>query len=114
MDKKLFSGTPGFLGGLSNEEKLVKLCPDEFKTENPWSHAASLLFFCGGKTTDWKWRSPDKAERGRQRACFEGLLRGFGLQHESKEAIAGWMLSEMLSEVPEVETSKLEEKLKKP
>ena len=33
--------------------------------------------------------------------CFQGVLGTFGLRHEDKEAVAGWMLSEMLAEVPE-------------
>lgn len=97
----LFGGEPEFLGGLSNENELAVACPDEFKDDNPWSSYAMKLFFSGGKIANWKWKSDDPSERRRQMGCFHSLLGTFGLPHEDKEAVAGWMLSEMLTEVPE-------------
>lgn len=99
---KLFSGKPEFLGGLSNEEALVKICPKQFMIDNLWSQYASMIFFGGGSTKEWKWRTEDQAIRNRQLSFLKGLLSTFGIKHEHKEAVAGWMLSEMLTEVPRV------------
>jgi hypothetical protein len=97
----LFTGEPERLGGLSNEAELVDACPSEFRRDNPWSDYASDIFFKGAKIANWKWKSDDPTERRRQMACFNGLLGTFGIGHNEKESVAGWMLSEMLAEVPE-------------
>ena len=98
----LFAGGPEPLGGLSNERELARICPDEFrKRNNPWHRYASKLFFEGGNIAHWKWKSDNEEERKRQLRCLQGVLAGFDLSHEDKEALAGWMLSEMLVEVPE-------------
>ena len=97
----LFAGQPQVLGGLSNEDELARACPVEFKNRNPWSNYAMRLFYSGGNIANWKWKSNDEAERSRQMGCLHGLLGTFGLPHEDKGAVAGWMLSEMLAEVPE-------------
>jgi len=99
----LFSGNAELLGGLSNEAELARNCPAEFKQDNPWSDYAMQLFFRGGKLTNWKWRNTDQGHQRHQLACFRGLISTFGLKHEDKEAVAGWMLSVMLTEVPEYE-----------
>ena len=100
-NEHLFAGQPEPLGGLTNEDELARLCPDEFKDDNQWSHYAMQLFYRGGNIANWKWKTDDLQTRCRQRACFNGLLVTFGLSHEDKTSVAGWMLSEMLSEVPE-------------
>jgi hypothetical protein len=100
-NEKLFAGQPGILGGLTNEGELAKLCPKEFKRNNPWSDYATKLFFRGGNIANWKWKSDDVATRRDQAACFCGLLRTFVLLPQDKMAVAGWMLSEMLAELPE-------------
>lgn len=102
VSSTLFSGTALGFGGLSNEKELVAACPQEFKKTNAWSYAA-MMYLCGEvNASAWTLKSPDDAERQRQRHCFRGLLSGFDLSHEDKAAVAGWMLSEMLSEVPAV------------
>lgn len=104
MNLELFSGKPSPFGGLSNERELVKICPEDFKnnwTSNKWCNYASKLFFSGGSIKNWKWKTIDTADREIQLRCFYGLLGTFGIPHESKEAVAGWMLSEMLEELPE-------------
>jgi len=98
---KLFAGEPQILGGLSNERELAELCPDEFKNGNAWSSYAMTLFYRGGNIGNWKWKSDDKEICSHQIGCFKGLLGTFDLRHEDREAVAGWMLSEMLTEVPE-------------
>lgn len=96
-----FSGEPQPFGGLSNKRTLAKACPAEFKENNPWSNYASRVFFKGTDIANWKWKSNDEAERQRQKACFQALLDTFDLGHNEKESVAGWMLSLMLTEVPE-------------
>ncbi len=100
MTEQLFTGQPGIFGGLSNENDLVEACPEIFKSPNDWSKYAMSLFYSGGSTTNWKWKSEDKAERRRQEACLKALFESFDVSHEFKEAVAGWMLFEMLTEVP--------------
>jgi hypothetical protein len=100
-NERLFAGQPGILGGLSNEDELAGLCPEEFKNKNPWSDYAMKLFYRGGNIANWKWKSNYGSARRHQRGCFSGLLGTFSLPYQAKTAVAGWMLSEMLSEVPE-------------
>ncbi|MFH1859334.1 MAG: hypothetical protein ABIJ80_03725 [Patescibacteria group bacterium] len=99
--KLLFAGNPEPLGGLTNEDELAKACPEEFQRDNPWSKYAMRLFYSGGKIKNWEWKVEDKETKNKQFGCFQGLLGTFGLRHEDKTAVAGWMLSEMLVEVPE-------------
>ncbi len=101
MGQILFAGIPLFWGGLSNEQELAQACPKKFKDDNPWSRYAMKLFYNGGNISNWKWKSHDLTERKTQGKYFEGLLESLGVRHEDKESIAGWMLSEMLVEVPE-------------
>jgi hypothetical protein len=95
----LFEGSISF-AGLSNERELAKLCPAEFRKPNRWSRYAMKIFYSGGSTANWKWRSDNPEERGYQRKCWVAILSGFDLSHEDKTAVSGWMLSEMLTEVP--------------
>lgn len=102
-NSRLFSGETFIFGGLSNEEEFVLQCPPAFlkNTNNDWSRASMAIFYNGGNISHWKWKSSDPETRLKQMACFRGLLGTFGIKHEHKEAVAGWMLSEMLEEVPE-------------
>jgi len=109
MNNMLFKGGPSIFGGLSNEMELQKECPEEFKKHwysNKWCKAASKLFFNGGSISHWVWKTTDENIINHQLECFKALLTGFELSHEDKEAIAGWMLSEMLTEVPKHVPSK--------
>lgn len=96
--KQLFAGEPNPFGGLSNEQELTKIFPKEFNERNKWSDLASSIFFGGANTEDWKFK--DKTQRQKQLNCLRGLLGTFGISHGAKEAIGGWMLSEMLVEIP--------------
>jgi hypothetical protein len=98
--EKLFAGKSSPFGGLSNEAELVKECPAEFMKDNKWSSFASKIFFNGAHTENWDWKTTDKDEAIKQFICLRGLLGTFGIKHEDKEAVAGWMLSEMLNEIP--------------
>lgn len=108
IDDLLFSGKPQVFGGLSNELELEEVCPSEFREENSWSDYASKIFFMGADISKWKWRETDPEERKKKLQCFDGLLGSFGISHEGKEAVAGWMLSVMLEEVPEWISAKKE------
>ncbi|MDD5696583.1 MAG: hypothetical protein PHO90_01240 [Candidatus Pacebacteria bacterium] len=98
----LFAGKPEPLGGLSNERDLVEICPDDFKSmANPWTDYAADLFYNGGSIKDWKWKTLDAEKQKQQLRCLSGILGGCDLGHEEKLALAGWMLSEMISEIPD-------------
>ena len=96
-----FNGKPKLFDGVTNERDLAKICPPQFQRDNPWSDYASRIFFGGvSNISNWKWRDDSKEIQSQKGACFSALLSGSRLKHEDKEAIAGWMLSEMLLEVP--------------
>ena len=107
MEKKppspLFSGKLEYMGGLSNERELAKICPPQFKESNPWSNYAALVIAGMVKITNWKWKTFDEAEKQMQKEYLCNLIDTFDLSHEDKVAVAGWMLSEMLVEVPQHE-----------
>lgn len=100
MINELFSGKARVMGGLSNEDSLAKICPEEFKKDNKWSDLANSIFFKGADTTNWNYKSSNVEEQTKQKNCLMGLLQTFGLSHEDKEAVAGWMLSEILNKIP--------------
>lgn len=98
---RLFAGSPSFLGGLSNERELVPLIPSEFRLHgNPWAQLANSIFFNGASMKTWVFRSDDASVVRYQLDCFEAALQGFDLSHQDKEALCGWMLSEILTTVP--------------
>gem|GEM_PF-1311008 len=100
-----FTGHPDIdFVGLTNEKDLVKICPDEFKQNNPWTKYASHFFKKDGRmiiATHWKYKSGTEEERRHKLFCFEALLASTYLSSTQKTSIAGWMLSEILEEVPE-------------
>lgn len=100
MNTILFSGKASPFGGLSNEQELVNICPKEFKRDNKWSDLADMIFFKGADTRNWKYKSLDKDTQNKQKTCLMGLLSTFGIKHEDKSAVGGWMLSEILEELP--------------
>lgn len=106
--EKLFLGESEPLGGLSNEKELAGICPKEFQKNNPWSDYANELFLGGGDICNWKWKTTNEVEKHKQFDCFHSLLGTFGLSHEDKEAVAGWMLSEMLMEIPTISPLEME------
>jgi hypothetical protein len=79
----------------------VKLCPKEFKKEgNPWSVYANKIIESGQiDSRGWQWKTEDKEEREKQLFILDKWL-GIFLPCKEKIAAAGWMLSEILSEVP--------------
>lgn len=102
--KILFSGKlyPLNTGGISNEKELVSMCPAEFKEkDNVWSNYARMLFCRGADIKNWQWNTEDEEIRTSRFAYLRGILRADDLEIEDRKAVAGWMLSEMLTEVPE-------------
>jgi len=99
-EQKLFIGQPIEQGGLSNENQLAQLCPMRFKVVNAWSHYVVTFFHRNGSTHNWKWKTKDHTIREHQQLCLELLLNSQRVKGETKRAVAGWMLSQMLSEVP--------------
>jgi hypothetical protein len=99
--KDLFSGAPQLFGGLDNELELVKHIPKKFQDyNNTWSAYAMNVFYGGGTTANWKWRSDDPAVRSKQLACWKAALTSWNTSHEDKASLTGWMLSKMLTEIP--------------
>jgi len=103
MTEKLWEGESLFTR-LSNEDELVRMCKGtEFRRDwvnNKWCELAGKVFFNGADTKDWPWKSDDVEVRANQHRCLHLTLSSFGQQHEDKMAVAGWMLSEMLTEIP--------------
>src|SRR5450755_734641 len=83
---------------------LVRMCPKGFyDSNNSWSSYVAALLSRGGVTEElnWKWkRSSSDIERTRQRRNLSEVLTEEMLVPSNRRAIAGWMLSEMLAEVP--------------
>lgn len=100
FSEQLFAGRPKLTGGLTNEKELLLLCPEKFKSCNIWSSYADFLFLIGGNIANWSWKSTNTQIQDYQLYYFKSLLRTHTLQYKERKAIAGWMLSEMLSEVP--------------
>lgn len=98
----LFSSNLCPTSSFSDGQRLIEMCPSRFGHGNSWSDAALLLFLENDNvdTSDWKWRSDDQATRDHQKNCLYGLLSTFCLTCYHKKALAGWMLSEMLTDVP--------------
>ena len=100
LQKLLFTSSLSPLRSLTNLAELVKVCPKKFQRDNVWSNYAMKFFYDGGNTKNWQWKSNNQKIKDKQFICFLGLLMTFGLQDKDKKAVAGWMLSEMLIEIP--------------
>ncbi len=100
----LFSGKISPFGGLSNEKQLFQACPSEFRDwqYNEFCKYAESIFFSGASYKNWSWKTQDAIEQLKQLTILRALLRSFESKHEHKIAIAGWMLSEILNEVPKL------------
>jgi hypothetical protein len=103
MSKELlFSGRVEVFGGVTNEAKLEKACPEYFKDpKNPWNSYVRYLLEPGSNKRASRFKSEDTEEIYRQVKFFKAILRSFDLSRESKIAVASWMLSEILEEIPE-------------
>ena len=95
----LFAGRVLPHGGLSNEAELIIDCPREFRQDNDWSVFIRMMYTAGADRSGWKWKSRSKTEKKKQFICFGALLKA-RIMPEDRVAVAAWMLSEMLVEVP--------------
>lgn len=104
MNAQLFAGQPNPRTGLSNEDDLARLCPPQFLEKgNPWANYAGNAAIFPANKNAWKWKSRDPQEQKHQLECFESVLDGPHHDHLKmtvRSGIAGWMLSEMLEELP--------------
>lgn len=98
----LFSGTAKVFGGVTNEAELDKTCPGEFRDpRNPWNAYVRYLLEPGSNKRASKFKSNNLEEINKQIGLFKAIIRSFDLSRESKIAVASWMLSEILEEIPE-------------
>lgn len=101
-EKRLFAGEPISSGGLTNERELVRICPETFRRGNDWSYFAMRLKHRKYETSNWMWKSKDLHKQHHQLERLQGILRSLGLELGDMYAVAGWMLSEMLTQIPEL------------
>ena len=89
---------------LTNLEDLRRVCPKEFfDSKNLWRmYAKAVHYWMGdrGGTNHWVWKSQDKNVQQDQLRQWNFVTLSAGLSWEEELAIGGWMLSEMLVEVP--------------
>jgi hypothetical protein len=107
MTNKLFAGIPGTPGGPSLED-LYKQCPVEFRRlDSEWHRFATRFRLGGGANgTNWKTRSKDRGVITQQMLCFTAVSSATVMDKSSitclmQDSVAAWMLSEMLTELPE-------------
>ncbi len=88
-------------GEIKNLEILTSACPKVFHAGNRWVKYARKWEISRRQQDWWKWKATEKEVRNHQ---FKVLLavQQSGLEDESRLALEGWMLSEMLEEIPRV------------
>jgi hypothetical protein len=98
----LFKGEPAEYGGLDIESDLLEICPVKFKKNhyNPWLRYAEAMCCCGADISKWRWKSGNEKKREKQWICLQAIFRSPDLSQNDKNALAAWMLSEMLSGLP--------------
>ena len=67
---------------------------------NQWLRYIKDVFLRDFNTSGWKWKSENKEVQKMQLNFFSIIFMASRLPLERRVAIAGWMLSEMLKEVP--------------
>jgi len=101
VTEMLFSSTVKD-GVLKKERELAGMCPIEFMDDdNPWAQYVMKIATEGGDTGNWKWLTDDEDAREIQFGHFCFLIGASHLSHNELKGLAGWMLSNMLEEVPE-------------
>jgi hypothetical protein len=96
----LFSGDADGMGGLSNEEDLVRLCPKEFNMGNSWCVRIYNMTYEVMDTHSWKWREKNPDKQKHQLDCLKNMMSSLFVPFDEKVAVGGWMLSKMLLEIP--------------
>ncbi|MCD5381041.1 MAG: hypothetical protein LR008_00515 [Candidatus Pacebacteria bacterium] len=100
IHEELFSGDKAVHKGLSNEQELIQHRPEDFKSENDWSHYASSLLFEYPDTKSWQWKHDDENLKKQQLGCLDHLMTSSKTSHHDKLAVGGWMLSIILIAAP--------------
>ena len=96
-------------GGIPNYDEAMKACPSEFIREwsdNPWYDLAEKIFFFGSKKEElckFKFRATSQEEVDMMWAYFRTWLGSYRPKHEDKIAVCGWLLSLMLTELPQLD-----------
>jgi hypothetical protein len=86
--------------------ELVDVCPAEFRRDNKWSNFAVKLFVtmrADDRASDhrqWEWQLDPGPELERRFARFREVCRNVNLPPDEHKAVAGWMLHELLFDVP--------------
>ena len=96
--------TGGNGGYVEGEMDLAKQCPSQFRSEsNPWREAVSK-YRSGNKRgvpKEWLFKSDlDENTKSRGRGILLHLLERRGALPEKLQAVAAWMMSELLGEPP--------------
>jgi len=98
----LFEGMPAPFGGWSNQRELAGLCPQEFRSDqNPWGMYVRKVLSEGTNISNWKWKSQEDEIRKKQFKCLFGLLYSATQPYDDRVAVCGWMISNMLQELPQ-------------
>jgi hypothetical protein len=96
VSEVLFGGKINLL----DMNQALRDCPAEFKNGSDWSTYVGKCIN-GLHTADWKWKIPSGDERGIWLGRLAFLLYSPKFRIEDRICIGGWMLSEMLKEIPE-------------
>lgn len=67
---------------------------------HPWCEFFSTIFFLGYDFKKCQWISADVRVQKHELKCLKIFMSSWNLSHEKKEAVSGWMLSNMFKEVP--------------
>ena len=101
----LFSGIFCIDGGLTNDDMgyLSEKSPTGFgDSSNEWTKYAFKVIIEGGASIEnWEWKSDDELIKQKQLKYFRAICLSPRECSQRHWAIAGWMLSEMLINVPE-------------
>ena len=85
-------------GWQAHAHKAVASCPLEFFAEDNLWQAKARKLYSSVDTSEWKWKTPDNSLRERELLVVLSLLSSFWISRDQKTAVAGWMLSEILSD----------------
>ena len=84
------------------EEALRQQCPPPrfFEVHNPWVIVATKVYVQGAVIEEWKWRKISPYDRSMVFGLFHLLGSSKTLEPQIKCAIGGWILSDLLEEIP--------------
>lgn len=81
-------------------EILLSACPQIFCDDNPWSEYARKIIEADGiDISNWRWKDNSDQVQRLQLKILKAWLTDF-IPHKNRLPVAGWMISEMLLEIP--------------